>query len=101
MYIAGFGAVFGAVYPLRALVMSERFSAPYFGRIIGLQALFVAAAPALGPVTICRTDTSQSGYKIGFRLVAVMLLVMALVSLDAAVDRDAKESRRRGSPFSP
>jgi len=80
MYIAVFGAVFGAVYPLRALVMSERFSGPYFGRIIGLQALFVAAARALGPVTIGLIGTSQSGYEVGFRLAAVVLLVMALLT---------------------
>ncbi len=77
VYIAVFGAVFGAVYPLRALVVSERFAGPYFGRIIGLQALFVAAGRALGPIVIGLIGTSQADYETGFRLAAVVLVVMA------------------------
>lgn len=77
VYIAVFGAVFGAVYPLRALVTSEQFAGPYFGRIIGLQALFVAGARALGPVAVSAIGTSQSAYETGFRLCAAVLLVAA------------------------
>lgn len=77
VYIAVFGAVFGAVYPLRALVVSERFAGPYFGRVIGLQALFVAMARASGPVAIGLIGTSQSAYEFGFRMAAGMLVVMA------------------------
>ena len=80
VYIAVFGAVFGAVYPLRALVVSERFAGPYFGRVIGLQALFVAMARASGPVAIGLIGTSQSGYELGFRLAAGVLVVMAAVT---------------------
>ncbi|MCC7087856.1 MAG: MFS transporter [Dehalococcoidia bacterium] len=80
VYIAVFGAVFGAVYPLRALVVSERFAGPYFGRVIGLQALFVAMARASGPVAIGLIGTSQSGYEFGFRLAAGVLVVMAAVT---------------------
>jgi len=79
VYIAVFGAVFGAVYPLRALVVSEQFSGPYFGRVIGLQALFVAAARAAGPVVIGVIGTGQSGYEFGFRLAAGVLVAMAAV----------------------
>lgn len=75
VYIAVFGAVFGAVYPLRALVVSEQFSGPYFGRVIGLQALFVAAARALGPIVIGVIGTSQAAYETGFRLAAAVLVV--------------------------
>jgi MFS family permease len=74
VYIGVFGAVFGAVYPLRALVTSERFAGPYFGRMMGLQALFVAAARALGPVLIGVIGTSQADYETGFRLAALVLL---------------------------
>jgi len=80
VYVAVFGAVFGAVYPLRALVMSERFAGPYFGRIIGLQALFVAGARALGPVTIGLIGTSQAAYEVGFRVAAGVLLLMAVLT---------------------
>jgi predicted MFS family arabinose efflux permease len=77
VYIAVFGAVFGAVYPLRALVTSERFAGPYFGRMMGLQALFVAAARALGPVLVGLLGTSQADYQLSFRLAAVVLLATA------------------------
>jgi len=78
VYIAVYGAVFGAVYPLRALVTSERFAGPYFGRIIGLQSLFLAGARALGPITIGLIGTSQSAYELGFRLSAVVLVLAAV-----------------------
>ena len=80
VYIAVFGAVFGAVFPLRALVNSERFSGPYFGRIIGLQALFLAVAGALGPIVIGLIGTNQAAYETGFRLSAVVLLAMAVLT---------------------
>ncbi len=80
VYIAVFGAVFGAVYPLRALVTSEQFAGPYFGRIIGLQALFVAAARALGPVAVGAIGTSQSAYETGFRICAVALLIASVAT---------------------
>jgi MFS family permease len=80
VYIAVFGAVFGAVYPLRALVTSEQFAGPYFGRIIGLQALFVAAARALGPVVVGAIGTSLAAYETGFRLAAVVLVVASVAT---------------------
>jgi MFS family permease len=76
-YIGVYGAVFGAVYPLRALVTSEQFAGPYFGRIIGLQALFVAAARALGPILVGAIGTSQAAYETGFRVAAIVLVVAA------------------------
>lgn len=80
VYVAVYGTVFGAVYPLRALVTSERFGGPYFGRIIGLQTLFVAPARALGPVVIGAIGTSPAAYETGFRISAAVLVVMAALS---------------------
>lgn len=77
VYIAVFGAVFGAVYPLRALVTAERFAGPYFGRVIGIQALFVALGRALGPITIGAIGTDQASYELGFRLAAAALVMSA------------------------
>lgn len=78
VYIAVYGAVFGAVFPLRALVTSEQFAGPYFGRIIGLQALFVAGARALGPILVGLVGTSQAAYETSFRVAAVVLLLAAV-----------------------
>jgi hypothetical protein len=80
VYIALYGAVFGAVYPLRALVTSERFAGPYFGRIIGLQSVFIATARASGPVAIGVIGTSQSGYELGFRISAGVLVLAAILT---------------------
>jgi MFS family permease len=80
VYIGLFGAVFGAVYPLRALVTSERFAGPYFGRIIGLQSLFIASARAAGPILIGVVGTSQAGYELGFRIAAVALVVTGFLT---------------------
>jgi predicted MFS family arabinose efflux permease len=80
VYIAVFGAVFGAVFPLRALVNSERFAGPYFGRIMGLQALFLALAGASGPIVIGMIGTSQAGYEAGFRVAAAVLAAMAVLT---------------------
>jgi len=84
VYVAVIGTVFGAVYALRALVMSDRFAGPYLGRIIGLQALFVAATRALGPLTIGAIGTSPAAYEVGFRLAAGALLVLGRAHLDVA-----------------
>lgn len=87
VYIAVYGAVFGAVYPLRALVISERFAGPYFGRIIGLQALFVAAGRALGPIVIGLIGTTQARYETGFHLASVVLVLMAAMMWLATRER--------------
>jgi len=80
LYVGVFGVVFGSVYPLRALAVSERFSGPYFGRIIGIQALFVAFGRALGPLTIGLIGTEESSYQLGFRLAGAALFVSALAT---------------------
>ena len=80
VYVGVFGLVFGAVYPLRALVMSERFAGPYFGRVIGLQALFVAIARAAGPVAVSAFGTDSEGYELAFTVAAVVLVLTGIVT---------------------
>lgn len=80
VYVGVYGLVFGAVYPLRALVMSERFAGAYFGRVIGLQALFVAVARAAGPVAITLFGTSEAGYRVAFTISGVVLLICAVLT---------------------
>jgi hypothetical protein len=79
VYVAVYGAVFGAVYPLRALAGSERFAGPYFGRLLGIQALLLAFGRAIGPVIIAAIGTDIAGYELGFQLAAVVIVVAALV----------------------
>jgi MFS family permease len=79
VYVGLFGVVFGAVYPLRTLVVSERFAGPYFGRVIGLSALMMALARAAGPAFIGCIGTDQASYQLGFQLSAGLLAVSAVV----------------------
>ncbi|WP_219975947.1 MFS transporter [Rubrobacter xylanophilus] len=48
-YVGLFGAAFGAVLPLRAAIMARRFGGPRYGRLMGLQQVFLALAMAAGP----------------------------------------------------
>ena len=82
LYVAIFGSVFGAIYPLRALVTAERFSSEYFGRLLGAQALFVAAGRALGPAAVGLASRGDH-YETSFRLAAVVLVLSAAGMLAA------------------
>jgi MFS family permease len=77
LYVGVYGAAYGAIYPLRGLVTSERFGGPYFGRLIGIQALLAAAARAAGPIAISAIGTDSDSYRIGFMLAGLLLLVAA------------------------
>lgn len=89
LYVGIFGLVFGAIYPLRALTVSEGFAGAYFGRVIGLQALLVAVARALGPPVIGIGGTTQPDYEFAFRVAGVALVVCAAVILATARRRRA------------
>ena len=78
VYVGISGLVFGAVYPLRALVTSERYAGAYFGRVIGIQAFFVAVARAAGPASIAAIGTDRAGYETGFTTAAVVLVIAAV-----------------------
>ncbi len=78
-YIVVYGAVFGAVYPLRALVTSERFSGAYFGRLLGTQALFVAVSRAAGPALIGFFASDAESYAVAFQISAAVLVAGAIV----------------------
>ncbi len=80
VYVGLFGVVFGGVYPLRALAVSERFSGPYFGRVIGLQALLVAAARAAGPALVGLSASGAEGYSRAFQFAALALFVSAVAT---------------------
>ena len=80
LYVGLFGAVFGAVYPLRALATAERYAGPYFGRLIGAQALLVAAGRALGPVLIGLAGTTRGAYQTSFLVASLAMVVCAFAA---------------------
>lgn len=81
LYVAVFGLVFGAVYPLRALVISERFAGPYFGRVIGIQALLMALAGALGPALFGWYGSDTASYRLAFQVAAVVLVAGGIATI--------------------
>ncbi|MDZ7727922.1 MAG: MFS transporter [Dehalococcoidia bacterium] len=94
VYVGVFGLVFGAVYPLRTLVLSEQFDGVYFGRVIGLQAMMIAGARALGPVAIGLPGTDTETYSWSFRVAALVLAMAAAVTVFSG-------RRRRARPEEP
>ena len=51
-HFALFGMAFGALLPLRALVMGSWYSGPTFGRIMGFQWTGVVLVAAFGPIAV-------------------------------------------------
>ncbi|MCK9517918.1 MAG: MFS transporter [Dehalococcoidia bacterium] len=101
VYVAVFGAVFGAVYPLRALVVSEGFSGPYFGRVIGLQALLVAFGRAAGPALLGIFATGRASYALGFQVSALVLALSAVVMWASMRNGGANVATEADSARSP
>ncbi len=91
-YVGLFGVVFGAIYPLRALAVSQRFGGEQeFGRLLGLQALAFAVARAAGPAAFAAVGTTREAYELSYRSAAAVLLV-ASVSL-FAIARTGRDPR--------
>ncbi len=68
-----FGVSFGAVLPLRAMVMSRWFSGPGYGRTMGAQWAFASLAGAVGPAAAGVLHDSTGGYELPMSLTALVL----------------------------
>lgn len=91
-YVGAFGVVFGAVYPLRALAVSQQFGGEQqFGRLLGVQALAFAAARAAGPAAFAAVGTTREAYEVSYRGGAAALLVVSVALF--ALARSARRSR--------
>lgn len=88
-----FGLAFGALLPLRAMVMGGWFSGPSYGRIMGTQWTGVVLVAAAGPVLVgVLRDTTGS-----YRMPTVILTVL-FVAAAAAI---ALSGRERAVPSKP
>ena len=70
-----FGLAFGALLPLRAMVMGGWFSGPTYGRIMGAQWTVVVLVAATGPVLVGVVRDSTGGYGVSFAVLSVFFLV--------------------------
>lgn len=75
-----FGLAFGALLPLRAVVMSNWFSGQGYGRIMGMQWTIVATSAAAGPLAVGIVRDAAGSYTIPLAAVAATLALAALLS---------------------
>ncbi len=70
-HFAVFGVTFGALLPLRPMVMAVWYSGPSYGRVMGAQWTVVALSGAAGPAFVGVLHDASGGY----RLPSVFLVV--------------------------
>jgi cyanate permease len=68
-----FGLSFGAVLPLRAMVMSRWYSGAGYGRTMGAQWAVASLIGAAGPAVVGLLHDSTGGYQIPISLVVFLL----------------------------
>ncbi|MGI9642709.1 MAG: MFS transporter [Acidimicrobiia bacterium] len=80
-HFALFGFAFGALIPLRAMVMGGWFSGPQYGRIMGTQWTAVVLTAAAGPFIVGVVRDSTGGYGLPFVVLSVFFVIAAGVIL--------------------
>ncbi|MFV9673081.1 MAG: MFS transporter [Acidimicrobiia bacterium] len=74
-----FGLAFGALLPLRAMVMGDWFSGPTYGRIMGTQWTAVVLVAAAGPLLVGVIRDTSDSYSASFAVLTVLYLAAAAV----------------------
>jgi MFS family permease len=72
-----FGLAFGALLPMRAMVMGGWYSGPVYGRIMGTQWSAVVLVGAGGPVLVGVLRDATGGYQASFIVLAAFFVVSA------------------------
>ncbi len=87
-----FGLAFGALLPLRAMVMGGWYSGPTYGGIMGTQWTGVVLVAASGPLLVGITRDATGGYAVSFAIVTMLFLAAAAVIVASG---QAEQSRKR------
>jgi MFS family permease len=74
-----FGLAFGALFPLRSMVMGNWFSGPTFGTTMGTQWSAVVLVAATGPILVGVLRDQTGSYQVSFAVLATFYLVAAAV----------------------
>lgn len=85
LYAGLFGISFGAILPMRAVVMEHHFGGPLYGRLMGLQAALLALATAGGPFAAGVLRDVSGSYAL-LTPAAIVLLLLAIPAI-LAVER--------------
>ena len=73
-----FGLAFGALLPIRAMVMGAWYSGPIYGRIMGTQWTAVVLVGASGPVLVGVLRETTGEYRASFVVLAALFAVAAV-----------------------
>ena len=73
-----FGLSFGALLPIRAMVMGGWYSGPIYGRIMGTQWTAVVLVGASGPVLVGVLREVTGEYRVSFVVLAALFVVAAI-----------------------
>lgn len=72
-----FGLAFGAVIPLRTVVMGDRFGGPRFGALMGAQAAAIAVGRSAGPAVVGWIGGDARGYTVAMVVLTATMLLSA------------------------
>ncbi|MCJ7726114.1 MAG: MFS transporter [Acidimicrobiia bacterium] len=81
VHFVGFGLTFGAMLPIRAVVMAHWYSGPGYGRVMGAQWSFAAVAGALMPALAGLLRDRAGDYAPALVGVAVLFVLAAAAAL--------------------
>jgi MFS family permease len=77
VFVALFGAGFGAITPMKAALVAEYYGPAQYGSISGVLALFLTAARAVGPVSVGLAHDAGGSYAPAFWTLTALSLVAA------------------------
>jgi MFS family permease len=92
LFVALFGAGFGAITPARAALVAELYGPAQYGRISGVLALALALARAAAPVGASLVYAAGGSGAAGYDLVMAVLLVLSVGSTGAVLAIRRNES---------
>lgn len=78
IYVALYGAAYGAIAPLRASVMADQFGRRAYGSITAVQGIPIAFCAALGPLAAGWLYDVLGGYAVAFWLCVCVFLLAAM-----------------------
>jgi MFS family permease len=102
LFVALFGAGFGAITPARAALIAELYGPAHYGRISGVLALVLAIARASAPVGASLVYAAGGSGAAGYDVVVAALLALSLGSAGAvmAVRRSSSAFAAPATPVS-
>lgn len=91
LYVGLSGIPFGAILPMRAVMMGRHFSGPLYGRLMGLQFSLLALATAGGPLVAGILRDASGSYAL-LPPTAIALLLLAIPTILVAERKSRPEA---------